>query len=387
MLQDRGALLTGLGVGVGLMYWLDPERGRRRRARLRDRVVRAAHVGADAVGTTARDVKQRASGTVASVSRLARRESVDDVVLVERVRAVLGRVVSHPRALDVDVTDGRVTLRGPILEREVSPLLRAVQRVRGVKDVTSALEEHTHAGNVPALQGGSTPVGLQPDILQRRWSPATRVLTGATGLGLAAYGATRRDTPGALLVAAGVGLTATAASNVEARRLLGVGSGRRAVDVQKTITIDAPVEDVFAFWTEYSNFPRFLSRVLDVRPSTRTDQSHWTVSGPAGVPVEFDAEVSACVPNQTFGWRTVDGSPVMHAGLVRFEPTGDGRTRVQVRMSYNPPGGWVGHGVAAAFGVDPKTSLDEDLVRMKTLLETGRVARDAAQPTWSTPEA
>jgi uncharacterized membrane protein len=91
--------------------------------------------------------------------------------------------------------------------------------------------------------------------------------------------------------------------------------------------------------------------------------------------------VSACVPNETFGWRTIKGSPVRHAGFVRFEPTRDGRTRVHVHMSYNPPGGWFGHGLATAFGVDPRTSLDEDLVRMKTLLETGRVAHDAAQPT------
>jgi uncharacterized membrane protein len=67
---------------------------------------------------------------------------------------------------------------------------------------------------------------------------------------------------------------------------------------KKTITIDAPVEQVFGFWTAYENFPRFMSRVLEVRPTTREGQSHWTVSGPAGVPVEFDAEVSAFVPNE-----------------------------------------------------------------------------------------
>ena len=100
------------------------------------------------------------------------------------------------------------------------------------------------------------------------------------------------------------------------------------------------------------------------RPTTRERQSHWTVSGPAGVPVEFDAEVSAFVPNEAFAWRTIEGAPVAHAGIVRFEPADDGRTRVHIRMSYNPPGGWIGHGVAAAFGADPKRSLDADLVRM-----------------------
>ena len=66
-----------------------------------------------------------------------------------------------------------------------------------------------------------------------------------------------------------------------------------------------------------------------------------------------------------------------HAGLVRFEPAGDGQTRGQIRM--NPPGGWLGHGAAAIFGVDPKRSFDADLARMKTLLETGRAPHDAAR--------
>jgi uncharacterized membrane protein/osmotically-inducible protein OsmY len=380
MLQDRGALLTGLGIGVGLMYFLDPERGRRRRALIRDRVAHSASVSGDAMSATGRDVVHRATGVAARLRGTFGRGPVDDGVLVERVRAQLGRMISHPRAVDVDAADGVVTLRGPILQHEMRRLLNAVERVGGVREVVSQLEEHKEAGNIPALQGGSTPPGPQPDVWQREWSPTTRLLVGTAGTALTGYGASRRDAPGALLAATGLGLLARAATNLDTRRLTGVGARRRAVDIQKTITIDAPVEDVFEFWTAYENFPRFMSRVLEVRPSTRERQSHWIVAGPAGVPVEFDAEVSALVPNQAFGWRTIEGAPVAHAGLVHFEPAGDKRTRVHIRMSYNPPGGWIGHGVAAAFGVDPKTSLDADLVRLKTLLETGRAARDAAQP-------
>jgi uncharacterized membrane protein/osmotically-inducible protein OsmY len=380
MLQDRGAVLTGFGLGVGLMYFLDPERGRRRRARVRDQVAHATRITGDAAGATGRDVSHRASGVVSRLRSAVGRKPVDDRVLVDRVRAQLGRVISHPHAVDVDAADGVVTLRGPILQHEVRRLLNAVERVGGVREVVNQLEEHEEAGNIPALRGGSTPPELQPDIWQREWSPTTRLLVGTMGTALTGYGASRRDAPGALLAATGLGLLARAATNLETRRLTGLGARRRAVDIQKTITIDAPVQDVFEFWRAYENFPRFMSRVLEVRPSTRERQSHWTVAGPAGVPVEFDAEVSALVPNQAFGWRTIEGAPVAHAGLVHFEPAGDGRTRVHIRMSYNPPGGWIGHGVAAAFGVDPKTSLDADLVRLKTLLETGRAARNAAQP-------
>jgi uncharacterized membrane protein len=374
-LQERGALLTGLGLGAGLMYLFDPERGRRRRALVRDRLTHSAHRSADAAGATGRDVAHRATGIVSRVRGAFDRAPVEDVVLVERVRAQLGRLVSHPHAIDVGADDGVVTLSGPILAAEVPRLLAAVERVRGVREVVNTLEEHKQAGNVPALQDGSTPPALQPEIWQREWSPTRRLLLGTAGTALAGYGASRRDVPGTLLAASGLGLLARAATNLETRRLTGIGAGRRAVDIQKTITIDAPVEEVFSFWTAYENFPRFMSRVLDVRPGTRARESHWTVAGPGGVSVEFDAEISALVPNQAFGWRTLEGATLAHGGLVRFQPTADERTRVDIRMSYNPPGGWLGHGIAAAFGVDPRSSLDADLVRLKTLLETGRAPR------------
>jgi uncharacterized membrane protein len=380
MVESRGAALTGLGIGAGLMYFLDPDRGRRRRARVRDRMTHSAHLGADAFGATSRDLANRARGMAARARNVWYGQTVDDAVLVEQVRARLGRLVSHPHAIAVKAVDGCITLRGPILQSEEKRLLYDVKRIPGVRVVENALDAHKQAGNHPSLQGGAQRSLPQMDIWQRMWSPATRILVGGAGAAIAGYGVTRRDMPGAMAVATGLGLIARAASNLEARRLLGVGAGRRAVDVQKVITIDAPRDEVFQFWASYENFPRFMSRVLDVRPSARDGQSHWTVAGPAGMPIEFDAEVSAFRPNELLGWRTVPGSPVGHAGLVRFEPAGIDGTRVNVRMSYNPPGGWLGHGVAAAFGVDPKSSMDADLARMKTLLETGRPPRDAAQP-------
>jgi uncharacterized membrane protein len=84
------------------------------------------------------------------------------------------------------------------------------------------------------------------------------------------------------------------------------------------------------------------------------------------------------VSNQLLAWRAVEGSLIDHAGIVRFEPSSGGGTRGSIRMSYNPPGRWIGHGFASAFGADAKSGLDADLARMKTL-ETGRVPHDAAQ--------
>jgi uncharacterized membrane protein len=381
-MTSRGSL-AAIGMGAGLAYFLDPDRGAQRRARMRDKLAHTANLTGRVMGATSRDALHRTQGTFAALRTVLRREdldALDDDVLVERVRAKLGRLVSHPGAIQVTAWDGTVALSGPILKREVPHLLSGVSRVAGVRDVIDNLEVHEHAGNVPSLQGGRAPLGDRLDVFQDQWSPTTRCVVGTAGAAIAAAGVARRDLPGGTAAAVGAGMVALALTNLPLSRLTGIGSNRRAVDVQKTIFINAPVGEVYAFWSLYESFPKFMSRVLEVRSSENNPNlSHWKVAGPAGAPIEFDAEIRRAIPNQMIAWRTLQGSPVAHAGIVRFDPEPDGRTRVQVRMSYNPPAGWIGHGVAAAFGVDPKSSMDADLLRMKTLIETGRAPRDAAE--------
>ena len=139
-MNKKQILYTGLGLGAGLMYVLDPDRGRRRRALVRDMATHLVHTTDDALGTTWRDVRNRMRGLAAEATTLFTRETVSDEVLVERVRARLGRVVSHPHAIAVTAEHGRVTLRGPIFAHEVDPLLKCVYTVRGVAGVAVAAE-------------------------------------------------------------------------------------------------------------------------------------------------------------------------------------------------------------------------------------------------------
>jgi uncharacterized membrane protein len=155
-------------------------------------------------------------------------------------------------------------------------------------------------------------------------------------------------------------------------RVFGVDGKRRSVDIHKTITIHAPLAEVFGFWADFETFPRFMDHVESVQ-MTSDRRSHWKVRGPLGSSVEWNAETTKLVPNEVIAWKSVGDSLVKHAGIVRFESADGGdATRIDVRLTYNPIVGRVGHAVATLFGVDPKKSLDEDLLRLKSLLEEGK---------------
>ena len=378
--QLDAAACGWMAVGAGLMYLFDPSRGGGRRGRIWDKLVSAAHETADCIDCTARDLWHRAYGTAAEARHLLdREEPVDDEVLVARVRSKMGRVVSHPHALRVQARDGEVSLSGPVLRREVERLIDTVESVRGVQCVEcNALEIYDHPGHHPALQGGSRRPGTRIDLAQENWSPATRTLAGVAGAALGAYALSRRNVPAAIAGLVGAGLLLRAITNTGAKRLVGVGGESRGVDVHKTINIAAPLEEVWSFWSNYENFPLFMHNVRSVIDHGG-GRSSWTVAGPAGVPVKWDAVITAWAPGELLAWKSVPGSAVASAGVVRFDRNEDGSTRVDVRMSYNPPAGAIGHAVAFLFAADPKTEMDQNLMRMKVLIETGRFPRDAAQ--------
>ena len=210
---------TGLGLGTAAMYLLDPDRGTRRRALVRDKFALATRKTGECMEVTARDVRNRTRGTIAAIQSRFSSEQPDDSVLVDRVRSKIGRIVSHPSAIEVTAQNGNVTLSGPVLADEVPHLLSCVSWTRGVQDVNNNLEVHAEAGNHLALQGGRERQGSQFAFLQENWSPTARLLAGAAGSALAVYGGARRGTLGAGLGAAGLLLTTRAITNTDFTQL------------------------------------------------------------------------------------------------------------------------------------------------------------------------
>jgi hypothetical protein len=184
--MDRNALLAGVALGALLIFISDPDRGARRRALVRDKAIHGAHVSRRAIAATAADIVNRTRGTLANAWGAVRRDEFDEARLVERVRAALGRVCSHPRAIHLEAVDGEITIRGEVRASEVEDVLAAIGSVRGVEDVVDELDRYEDADGVLSIQGSGRVGEPSTDLFQHRWAPATRALVGMTAIAAAA---------------------------------------------------------------------------------------------------------------------------------------------------------------------------------------------------------
>ena len=234
-------LISAAGIGAGLMYLFDPDRGKRRRAEIRNKAKHFNRVAIDAAGKTQRDLRNHLVGIVSEMNSLVRSEKVADSVLEARIRSKLGRIVSHPHAIEVRVVAGRAILTGPILAAEAVPLFEVISGIAGLKTVENLLELHEYAGDLPALQGGKRRIGEKFGPFKTTWSPTTRLVAGLTGGALTIYGAKRRGALGFAISTIGLGTLGRALTNFETKRLLGLEGDAKEIDVEKTITVDAPV--------------------------------------------------------------------------------------------------------------------------------------------------
>lgn len=367
-----GAVLlstSAAAMAATAAFLFDPGGGRRRRALIRDRLDHVRHATSDILARTKHDLRQRRRGFLHDTRARRNTELVDDPVLMARVRSRLGRVCSHPHAIRVDAREGTVRLSGPIAKREARRLVREIAGVRGVEAIEDALERHDRTTGVPALQGGRRRE-WRVEFFQEHWSPTARAAAlGAGGMALGA-GLRRRGPGGWSLATAGALLCARGISDVPAKRIVGLRAGRHAVRVQKDINIHAPPNEVFSFFCNLEAFPRVMDHLRNVEVAG--GHSRWKVAGPAGIPVRWEAKVTAFVQDERIAWQSIPGSRTPNAGTIHFQSLDDGRrTRVEIRMSYTPPGGFLGHAVARLLGKDPRRAMDRDLLRVKSLLETG----------------
>lgn len=155
--------------------------------------------------------------------------------------------------------------------------------------------------------------------------------------------------------------------------------GERGVHVREAVRLEVPVADVYRFWRRFENLPRFMTHIDRVTENS-DGKSHWVAKGPAGLAVEWDAEIINEVENRLIAWQSLPGSDIVTAGSVRFDAARAGRsTQVSVHLQYAPPAGKAGALIASLFGREASQTIREDLRNFKQLLEGGEIPRATAR--------
>ena len=196
------------------------------------------------------------------------------------------------------------------------------------------------------------------------------------GGSLTLFGLTRRSLPGLGLAAAGGGLIAQALLRTSGTAPAS-GTG---VAVARSVTVNRPIAELYAYWRDLRNLPRIMDHLESV---TLDDdrRSHWVAKAPLGTKVEWDAEIAEDRTNELISWRSIAGAEIPNRGSVRFDAAPVGRgSEVTVTLAYDPPAGAVGTAVAKLLGEEPDQQVREDLRRFKAVMEAGEAPTVDGQP-------
>jgi uncharacterized membrane protein len=304
------------------MYLLDPERGASRRGAAAAKLREVGRDATEAMGGAVEELRHRAGAAD----------------------------VFHASDVDSDIMGARGSTSRPLQPQALGSL------------------RSRPASGIDALAQG---------LRERHWDPNVRnaAMWGGGALGL--FSLLTRRSPWTMAAGlAGAALLARAGGQGRLGALFGHGGSAAPVHIEKTLRIDATPEQVYDMWANYENFPRFMSNVIEVR-DLGANLSHWAVRGPAGARFEWDSILTEQARPHLLAWRSVPGSEVEQRGEVRLDPF-HGGTRVTVRLTYTPPAGGAGQALASLLGRNPKAQLEDDLQRLKQLLEKRSLAHAAA---------
>jgi uncharacterized membrane protein len=221
-----------------------------------------------------------------------------------------------------------------------------------------------------------------------------RIVGGVAGVLLTYYGLKRMSLGGLLVAGVGSALVYRSTSGYcPAYGVLGIDTAgknaarpedffERGVHVEQAYLIHKPVEDVYAFWRDFTNLPAFMQHLDNVEVLSPS-RSRWTAKAPLGRQVSWEAEIIHDQPNELIAWKSVEHSTIANAGTVKFtkrDQEGQPQTEVKVILDYIPPAGTVGKVIAQMFGSEPSQTIKEDLRRFKMVMEAGEVATTDGQP-------
>src|SRR5215813_229929 len=183
----------------------------------------------------------------------------------------------------------------------------------------------------------------------------------------------------AMATAAVVGVTALDAICSQRLSRLNGARGAGVVRVAQAVTINRSPEEIYRYWRDFQNLPRFMKHLESVR-ATGDRRSHWVAKSPVGRTVEWDAEITEDRPNELIAWRSLEGADVDTVGSVRFQRAPGGRgTIVKVEMRHSPPAGMAGATVGKLLGEGFEWEIKNGLRRLKQLMEVGEIITTEGQ--------
>ncbi len=225
--------------------------------------------------------------------------------------------------------------------------------------------------------------GKQLVAQQRNVGTVDRLISAVAGGALTTFGAMQRSMPGVALAVAGTYLIYRGVvGNCLGYQALGISTARpsQGIAVNKAVTINKTPAELYEFWHNFENLPRFMDHLQSVTVQDN-NRSHWVAKAPAGTTVEWDAMITDERPNSSISWHSTPEASIANWGTVRFEEATGGRgTVVHVELEYQPPAGKLGAIVAKLFGEEPNQQISEDLRRFKRLMETGEIPTTEGQP-------
>jgi uncharacterized membrane protein len=259
---------------------------------------------------------------------------------------------------------------------------RAMARLSGLRE-DSSTESVVRSLGARGIANGVS-ILAQPDRARWLWSRVAGDAVDLSFLRTAMSGNESDRRRAVAATAAVVGVTIL--DIIAAERLGRTGapreSARRGVRVAHAVTLNRPIEEVYQFWRDFGNFPRFMRHLESVRVLDNR-RSRWQARGPARTSVQWDAEIVQDIPDELIAWRSLPGSQVENYGSVQFRRAPGARgTEVRVQLEYYPPAGALGRGIAWLFGEEPDQQIREDLHRFKQLAEAGEIALSEDRESW-----
>jgi uncharacterized membrane protein len=226
----------------------------------------------------------------------------------------------------------------------------------------------------------------EPDTNSINVGKAERMVSGLAAAAVAFVGLRRRRLRPLLLPIAGSLFSRAVTGRCAVNRALGRNSARgdrvsriasvhrgEGHKVERSVLVNRPVHEVYQFWRNFENLPRFMDHLESVTVIDET-RSHWIAKAPAGTRVEWDAAIHNEIEDQLIAWRSLPGSDINNAGSVHFTEVEPGRTEVRVVLSYEPPAGKLGATVAKLLGEEPSKQVEDDLRRFKQVMEASELS-------------